>query len=156
MIYYEVIDKHGIHTKFTDVNQLLALVKNNTNWLIASAIHVVSIIHSENENNHIENWYFKTAFDSWNPESEMKLAQLSNEYKEIAATKTPGHIWVLRNFNTDKMQELSFRLHITKDLDISEYRKQFETTSIEKVFNHHDFIALLCDSVATPRRGFDL
>ena len=33
-----------------------------------------------------------------------------------------------------------------KDIDIYEYRKQFDAISIEKVINHNDFMALLCET----------
>jgi len=64
----------------------------------------------------------------------------------MVSSEPQGHVWVLRNYKTEKMQELSYRLHIIKDIDIHEYRRQFEAISIEKVINHQDFAALLYES----------
>jgi len=152
MVHFEVINKLGKHTHFPDTTSLQAILTADTNTLIASGIHVISIISSRNGNNHVDDWYFKPISESWYPESETKLAQLSNEYQQILLSNTPGHVWVLRNYNSEKMQELSYRLHITKDINIHEYRKHFEAISIEKTINHQDFVTLLSDSHSNAAR----
>ena len=58
----------------------------------------------------------------------------------------PNHVWVLRNYNSEKMQEINYKLHISKNIDINEYRKQFDAISIAKVINHQDLMTLLTDS----------
>ena len=80
MVHYEVIDKLGQHTLYTDIASLQAILSADTNTLIARSIHVISIIKSESGNNHVDvdDWYFKPISDSWYPESEIKLAGLSN------------------------------------------------------------------------------
>ena len=150
MMHYEVINKMGKHTRFPDITSLQAVLSADTNTLISRSIHVISIIKSESTaesaNNQIDDWYFKPISESWYPESESRLAELSSEYRQMIQSNTPNHIWVFRNYNNDKMQELSYRLHITKDIDINEYRKLFDAISIEKVINHNDFMKLLCAS----------
>ena len=111
---------------------------------------MISIIGSKCGNNTVDDWYFKPISNSWYPESEQKLAKLSKEYQQMLSYNTPNHVWVLRNYNTQKIQELIYRLHIIKDIDINEYRTQFDTITIEKVINHKDFMTLLNDSHSNP------
>lgn len=157
MVHYEVIDKLGQHKLYTDITSLQAILSAaDTNTLIARGIHVISIIKSESGNNHVDvdDWYFKPISDSWYPESEIKLAGLSNEYHQMLSSNTPNHtpgnipshVWVLRHYNSEKMQEINYKLHISKDIDINEYRKQFDAISIAKVINHQDLMTLLTDS----------
>jgi hypothetical protein len=171
-MHYEVISKMGKHTRFPDITSLQAVLSADTNTLISRRIHVISIIKSESAsepasesasesesesasesasesesvNTHMDDWYFKPISESWYPESESRLAELSSEYRQMIQSNTPNHVWVFRNYNTKKMQNLNYKLHITKDIDIYEYRKQFDAISIEKVINHNDFMALLCES----------
>lgn len=161
-MHYEVISKMGKHTRFPDITSLQAVLSADTNTLISRRIHVISIIKSESTsesasesasestsesvNTHMDDWYFKPISESWYPESESRLAELSSEYRQMIQSNTPNHVWVFRNYNTKKMQDISYKLHITKDIDIYEYRKQFDAISIEKVINHHDFMALLCET----------
>jgi hypothetical protein len=163
-MHYEVISKMGKHTRFPDITSLQAVLSADTNTLISRRIHVISIIRSASEsasksesesesesasesaNTHMDDWYFKPISESWYPESESKLAELSSEYRQMIQSNTPNHVWVFRNYNSEKMQDINYKLHITKDIDIYEYRKQFDAISIEKVINHHDFMALLCES----------
>ena len=151
MVHYEVIDKLGQHKLYTDIASLQAILSAaDTNTLIARGIHVISIIKSESGNNNSDDWYFKPISDSWYPESEIKLAGLSNEYNQMLSSNTTGntptHVWVLRHYNSEKMQEINYKLHISKDIDINEYRKQFDAISIAKVINHQDLMTLLTDS----------
>ena len=150
---YEVISKMGKHTRFPDITSLQAVLSADTNTLISRRIHVISIIKSESAsesasesvNTHMDDWYFKPISESWYPESESRLAELSSEYRQMIQSNTPNHVWVFRNYNSEKMQDINYKLHITKDMDIYEYSKQFDAISIEKVINHHDFMALLCE-----------
>jgi len=150
MMHYEVISKIGKHTRFSDITSLQAVLSADTNTLISRRIHVISIIKSESTsespNTRMDDWYFKPISESWYPESESKLAELSSEYRQMIQSNTPNHVWVLRNYNSEKMQDINYKLHITKDIDIYEYRKQFDAISIEKVINHLDFMTLLCES----------
>jgi hypothetical protein len=146
MKYYEVIGKEGTRTRYADITGLLYILTSNTNELIAQGIHVISIIDSESGSNQVDDWYFKPISESWNPESERKLEALSSEYQHMVLGNVPGHVWVLKHYNSEKIQELSYKLHITKDIDINEYREQLETISIEKVINHQDLVALLSES----------
>ena len=149
MIHYEVIDKRGTYTRFTDATHFQDILMSATDELITRSIYVISIIKSESGSNHLDDWYFKPISESWNPESERKLKALSSEYRHMVLGNAPGHVWVLRHYNSEKIQELSYKLHITKDIDINEYREQLETISIEKVINHQDLVALLCVSLST-------
>jgi len=178
-MHYEIIDKQGQHTRCPDITNLQAILKvADTNTLISLGFHVISIIKTKtkietktekekeieteieietecaNNNVNVDDWYFKPINESWYPESERKLAELSSEYRQLLLSNitnhTPGnipnHVWVLRHYNSEKMQELAYKLHISKEIDINEYRKQFEAISIEKVINHQDLMALLTDS----------
>lgn len=152
MVRYEMIDKYGKHTPIPDITSLQAILAADTNTLIARNMHLISIIHSENtridtiKNYYVDDWYFKPMSESWYPESENKLEALSSKYLQMKLSHTSGHMWVLRNNNSEKMQELSYRLHIIKDIDIHEYRKLFEDISIEKVINHQELSVLLSNS----------
>jgi len=149
MIHYEVIDKRGTYTRFSDAIHLQDILMSDTDELIARGIYAISIIKSESGSNQVDDWYFKPISESWNPESERKLEELSSEYQHMVLGNVPGHVWVLRHYNSEKIQELSYKLHITKDIDINEYREQLETISIEKVINHQDLVVLLCVSLST-------
>jgi len=149
MIHYEVIDKRGTYTRFPDAIHLQDILMSATDELIARGIYAISIIKSESGSNQVDDWYFKPISESWNPESERKLEALSSEYRHMVLGNVPGHVWVLRHYNSEKIQELSYKLHITKDIDINEYREQLETISIEKVINHQDLVVLLCVSLST-------
>ena len=161
MVHYEVLDKQGQHTLYPDIASLQAILSAaDTNTLISLGFHVISIIKTktktelENNNVCVDDWYFKPISESWYPESESKLAGLSNEYQQMLSSNTrgntpiniPSHVWVLRHYNSEKMQDIAYKLHISKEIDINEYRKQFEAISIEKVINHQDLITLLTDS----------
>ena len=149
MVHYEVVDKQGTRTRYTDITGLLAILTSDTNELIAQGIHVITIIDSESGSNNIDNWYFKPISESWYPESESKLVELSSEYHQMVLGNVPEHVWVLRHYKSETIQELSYKLHITKDIDINEYREQLETISIVKVITHKDLATLLCVSLST-------
>jgi len=147
-----MIDKYGKHTPIPDITSLQAILAADTNTLITRGMHLISIIHSENTrtdtiiNYDVDDWYFKPISESWYSESENKLDALSSYYHQMKISNTPGHVWVLRNNNSEKIQELSYRLHIIKDIDINEYRKLFEAISIEKIINSNELATLLTDS----------
>ena len=146
MVHYEVINKIGTYARFPDTASLQDILMSDTNELISQGIHVISVIKSESGSNQVDDWYFKPMRESWYPESERKLEELSSEYCQMLSFNPSGHVWVLRNYNSEKIPELSYKLHITKDIDINEYREQLETISIEKVINHQDLVALLSES----------
>lgn len=140
MVRFEMIDKYGKHTHIPDITSIQTILAADTNKLIARGMHLISIIHSEND---VDDWYFKPISESWYPESEHKLEALSSEYRQMKLSHTPGHVWVLRNNNSEKIQELSYRLHIIKDIDIHEYRRLFEAISIEKIINSNEEFVIL-------------
>lgn len=141
MVSYEMIDKYGKHTPIPYITSLQTILAEDTNTLIARRMHLISIIQSKN--GQTENWYFKPISETWYPESEATLEALSGEYRQMKLSRTLGHMWVLRNHKGEKMQEIDYKLHITKDISIQEYRQLFESLSIDKVINHQELYDLL-------------
>lgn len=149
--HIEIISKQGKVTKYYNLSTVLDILAD-VKQILEMQIHVISIVEKDANDGSRESadWYLKTIDNEWYPESEARLKLLSSEYRAIVDNHVSGDIpdgmvWVLRNYKTEAMQEIDYKLHITRDIDIYQYRRLFECNSIQRVIAHGDMMGILLE-----------
>ena len=138
---YEIISHYGKKMIYTSLNAVLEVI-NNPEEL--KKIIVIMI----NKNGESKTWFYKSLARDWYLESEEKLCSMSDEYKQIYSENMEDkHVWVYRDLPANNLNEIEFKLHITRDLDIHQYRVKFESLSIQKVATHQEFLDMLSGNI---------
>jgi hypothetical protein len=138
MHHIEIIDKQGKITKYTDIQCVLNILAD-AKLILQRQIHVISLVEKEsNDGTRIcTDWYLKTIDEQWYPESEARIKSMSKEYCDMVNNHIlDDFVWVHQNYKQEDMQGIDFKLHITREIDIHQYRSLFESTSIRQVISH--------------------
>lgn len=154
--HIEIISKQGKVTKYYNLSTVLDILAD-VKQIQEMQIHVISIVEKDANDGTKEcaDWYLKTIDDKWYPESEARLKSLSSEYRNMVDNHVScdipdiildSMVWVLRNYKTDTMQGLDYKLHITRDVDIHQYRRLFECNSIQRVISYGDMMGILLET----------
>ena len=133
----EIISEYGKKLIYSSLSSVLEVI---TNPDLVKKIIAVIIIKDGTE----KTWFYKSLANDWYLESEDKLCELSTEYKNIYNSKlTDKNVWVYRELPAAELADIDFRLHITKDIDIHQYRVKFETLSIQSIATNQEFLDML-------------
>jgi len=133
----EIISEYGKKMIYSSLASALEVI---TNQDLVKKIIVVIIIKDGKS----KTWFYKSLSQDWYSESEDILCELSEEYKNIYNLKLMDkNVWVSRELPHEKLADIDFRLHITKDLDIHQYRVLFESLSIKSVATNQEFLDML-------------
>ena len=149
MTQYEITYKNGQTKIFLDVASLLDTLADKPT---IESIGICEISIKSNKDGTRQKWIYKSPSDKWYQETEEKIQKMSSTYREMIANQSReaqahSHVWILwgidleMNFNA--LNELAYQLHITRDLNIDEYRVQFELLNIQKVISHQEILDML-------------
>jgi hypothetical protein len=133
----EIISDHGKKLIYSSLSSVLEVI---TNPDLVKKVIVVIII----KDGISKVWFYKSLANEWYLESEEKLCEISDEYKNIYNSRlTDKNVWVCRELPGNELADIDFKLHITRDLDIHQYRVKFESLSIQSVSSNEDFLEML-------------